>query len=328
MRWAKPAQFAVFGSAALFIIVLVTHIGTAPSLGEMPDWVPSTTSFTNSISSTLGRGNLKSVMEKSEKLWQKTVDQRHALVKQLPGMDFFPAHDTPSYFAFPLSVWDLVPASYNCPWEVERIGRMGDGGKWVCGMSRYEKNTRPCIIYSFGVQNESSFEQEMLERTNCEIWGYDFSVEEFGPAIESNVRHRTHFMKAGIAAQTDLAKNPPFYSIQDLMEKNGHDYIDILKIDIEYAEFNALSALNTHSQNAQQDFPLGQMLIELHLFKSQGITTQVFLDWWESLEFRGLRAAWTEPNLLAVTVGLEDRQPRLAEYTMLNVKDRRNKLFL
>lgn len=36
---------------------------------------------------------------------------------------------------------------------------MGDGGKWVCGMSRYVNlpPERPCIIYSFGVQNESSF---------------------------------------------------------------------------------------------------------------------------------------------------------------------------
>lgn len=34
---------------------------------------------------------------------------------------------------------------------------MGDGGKWVCGMSRYEKKSRPCVVYSFGVQNESSF---------------------------------------------------------------------------------------------------------------------------------------------------------------------------
>lgn len=65
----------------------------------------------------------------------------------------------------------------------------------------------------------------MLERTNCEIWGYDFSVEEFGPAIKSDVRHRTHFLKAGIEAKTDLAHNPPFYSIQDLMTKNGHDYM-------------------------------------------------------------------------------------------------------
>lgn len=69
----------------------------------------------------------------------------------------FPARNGRTYFSFPYSVWDLVPASWNCPYEVERIGRMGDGGKWVCGMSRYEKNSRPCILYSFGVQNESSF---------------------------------------------------------------------------------------------------------------------------------------------------------------------------
>ena len=42
---------------------------------------------------------------------------------------------------------------------MERIGRMGDGGKWVCGMSIYEQlpDTRPCVIYSFGVQTESSY---------------------------------------------------------------------------------------------------------------------------------------------------------------------------
>lgn len=36
---------------------------------------------------------------------------------------------------------------------------MGDGGKWVCGMSRYENypKNRECIIYSFGVRDESSF---------------------------------------------------------------------------------------------------------------------------------------------------------------------------
>jgi len=42
---------------------------------------------------------------------------------------------------------------------MERIGRMGDGGKWVCGMSLYEEipAEKPCVIYSFGVQTESSF---------------------------------------------------------------------------------------------------------------------------------------------------------------------------
>jgi hypothetical protein len=42
---------------------------------------------------------------------------------------------------------------------MERIGRLGDGGKWVCGMSLYEEipAEKPCVTYSFGVQTESSF---------------------------------------------------------------------------------------------------------------------------------------------------------------------------
>jgi hypothetical protein len=88
---------------------------------------------------------------------------------------------------------------------------------------------------------------------------------------------------------------------------------DILKIDIEEAEFDALTSLNEYTQAHEHEYPIGQMLIELHLFARGGMTLPSFLKWWESLEFRGLRPAWTEPNLLAVTVGLEDKNPRLAE---------------
>jgi len=270
---------------------------------------------------------VKAMMAHSEKLWEKTVAQRRAVREKFGDFGFFPSVNSASYFTTPYSVWDLIPASYNCPFDVERIGRMGDGGKWVCGMSKYEKNTKPCIIYSFGIQNESSFEQEMLERTNCEIWGYDFSVGGFGPSLKPEYAHRAHFMQAGIAGNTDKTKNPPFYTIQDVMQMNGHSYIDILKIDIEYSEFNALSSLNAYTQGPEEEFPLGQVLIELHLFKWQGITYPTFLDWWESIEYRGLRPTWTEPNLLAVTMKFEDGNPRLAEYTLLNVKDRKNLLY-
>lgn len=42
---------------------------------------------------------------------------------------------------------------------MERVGRMGDGGKWVCGMSHYVNfpKNKQCVIYSFGVRDESSF---------------------------------------------------------------------------------------------------------------------------------------------------------------------------
>lgn len=65
----------------------------------------------------------------------------------------------------------------------------------------------------------------MLERTNCEIWGYDFSVEAFGPAITNEYASRTHFMKAGIGGTTNEEKAPPYYTVQDLMKMNGHSYM-------------------------------------------------------------------------------------------------------
>jgi hypothetical protein len=100
---------------------------------------------------------------------------------------------------------------------------------------------------------------------------------------------------------------------------------DILKIDIEGFEFDALASLLQHTEN--EEFPIGQMLIELHLFASRNANLPDFIDWWESLENVGMRATWTEPNLLAVTLSLEDKNPRLAEYSLVNVMSKKNKLF-
>ncbi|KAL3423526.1 hypothetical protein PVAG01_05273 [Phlyctema vagabunda] len=306
MQRAKPVQLFYYVAAVLTVLVLFHQLFSHPAL---------ITKVKGSFGGLGQQAVLIDTMAQSERIWQKTVVQRkeiraaHYSGEEDVGM--FPATNAPNYFAWPWSVWDLVPASYNCPWEIERIGRMGDGGKWVCGMSRYEKNTEtPCILYSFGIQNESSFEQEMLERTNCEIFGYDFSVAEFGKALKPEFQARAHFTQAGISGTSKPNEHPPFYSIQDLMAQNGHTYIDILKIDVETSEFDTMVSLN---QVAKEEFPIGQMLIELHLFTSQNMRMAHFLDWWEMLEGRGLRPTWTEPNLLSVSLGLDDRMPRLAE---------------
>jgi len=139
----------------------------------------------------------------------------------------YPSRDSTSYYATPYTVWDFTPASYGCPHEMERVGRMGDGGKWVCGMSRIAESskTQPCVIYSFGVRDESSFENEILSRTDCELWAYDYSVVDFGVQLEPANRDRAKFMQVGISGTTNTHKDPPFYSIADLMKMNGHDYM-------------------------------------------------------------------------------------------------------
>ena len=48
-----------------------------------------------------------------------------------------------------IPVGDFFPPAFNCPHERERIGILGDGGKWVCGLSRLT-DKRDCVVYSFG----------------------------------------------------------------------------------------------------------------------------------------------------------------------------------
>ena len=180
-------------------------------------------------------------------------------------------------------------------------------------MSKYEAipAKKPCVVYSFGIQQESSFEEGLLERTHCEIYGYDFSVSSFGQQIKGAERKsRAHFTQAGIAGKTDTAREPPFYSIQDLMEMNGHDHVDILKMDIEGSEFESLTSLLQHFGG--KEVPVGQIMIEVHL-EGDRMTTDSLLSWWEDLESVGFRAVWTEPNLLVTTLPFWDGMPRFAE---------------
>jgi len=88
---------------------------------------------------------------------------------------------------------------------------------------------------------------------------------------------------------------------------------DILKIDIEGSEFDALRSLKAKMDHQNEAFfPIGQMLIEIH-FYGKTLDLPGFLAWWQMLEKGGFRPTWTEPNLLAVTMRNDDGMPRLSE---------------
>lgn len=70
---------------------------------------------------------------------------------------------------------------------MQRVGRMGDGGKWVCGMSKFESRKDQCVVYSFGVRDESTFEEEMLKRTECGVWAYDPAVESVDQPLPHSI---------------------------------------------------------------------------------------------------------------------------------------------
>lgn len=201
----------------------------------------------------------------------------------------------------------------------------------MCGMCKYESSAqgsgRKCVVYSFGIQNETSYEEEILRRTECELCGYDFSVKGFPESVQRGYGERLQFGKVGVSeGETGVdEQGVEYWSLADLMRENGHEFIDVLKMDVEGYEFGALSQL-VKDVGEGGVLPVGQLLVEIHLGSER--TFGEVVRWWEELERAGLRAVWTEPNLLIVTGGGWDGMPRYAEYTFVNVRDGRNLLLL
>lgn len=297
--------------------------------------VPRLSAMTAPLRGTKGSdAQLQEKLTLAEKIWSQSVMDREQMISQSGDRDF------PDGYISPYHVWDFARPSFTCPYELERIGSLSDGGKVVCGMSHYEKvfpgpsvaDKKPeLVIYSFGVNHDSSFEAAMMQRTNARIWGYDFSVDSWGPEIPRHQYANAHFEKMGISKATDLAANPPMSSVRDLMRENGHDYVDVVKMDIEGAEFDALTSLiQSVRSEGNGSLPFGQLLVELHFFPDPPGSTipkslKQWTEWWSSLEAMGLRPVNNEGNWLGDN---SYGKPRFMEYTLINVDQRneRNKL--
>jgi len=145
--------------------------------------------------------------------------------------------------------------------------------------------------------------------------------EEFDYWDSRHTPQRTHFKPYHVAGSDAprTGDTPRTYTLESLMRLNGHTHIDILKIDLEGWEFDALTAFLIPSSNFTAENPrvppVSQMLIELHLWNRE---FSDFLNWWRTLERAGLRAVAREPNLVYQNYN-RMQGAELAEYTLLNV---------
>ena len=98
------------------------------------------------------------------------------------------------------------------------------------------------------------------------------------------------------------------YTLATLMKQNGHKFIDILKVDIEGAEFESFKAF---LEAFPDQLPVGQLQLEVHARGENGDFPK-FLKWWEDLERAGLRPFWTEPNLVYINL-IRGVRPELSE---------------
>ncbi len=205
-------------------------------------------------------------------------------------------------------LWDYFLPSIDCPYK-QRIGRMGDGGKWTCLMPELETK-EDCVVYSFGVNYEVSFEVEIAKRTKCQIYAFDYTVSGVPEIAQNNPK--IHFYRWGLGAKDETLYGYPFKTLPSIMKTLGHTHIDILKVDIEGSEWQVFEQMNT-------PVLADQLLIELHLDKVEDV-----FKFFEKIEQgEGFIPFMNEINLYPIVASRflnVNPKPYAIEYSLLKPK--------
>lgn len=144
-----------------------------------------------------------------------------------------------------------------------------DGQKAMCLDSGIGPDPKGCVVYSFGVRDDWSFD-EFMGKYGCQVFSFDPSIGSPDHDHSSSV----HFYNLGLGDK-DGSKNgwkiKTLSSIYEMLKNKGHHsgdaIIDYLKIDIEFDEWIALPDILASGMIHR----IRQMGIEIHLPRDDGI---------------------------------------------------------
>ncbi|KAI9202077.1 methyltransferase domain-containing protein [Polychytrium aggregatum] len=197
---------------------------------------------------------------------------------------------------------------------------VGSEGSWTICMDLLPPTTFPCVVYSFGINNDFSFDDQIhLKATDhgCEVHSFDPSM-----GVQSHERTPGHwFHDAGISAvdsdnwdggltsaNHDNTKGWVVKTVPSWMNTLSHNKINLLKIDTEYAEWGALQNLLDTGYIRQVD----QLVVEVHFWtsrKDKQRTDAQEMAWWMTtllrLESAGFKLFYKHENPLSSVEGSE-----------------------
>jgi hypothetical protein len=137
------------------------------------------------------------------------------------------------------------------PYDIDkakiRVGPPGDGGYILVDDLSADQ-----IVLSFGIGAEYRFDIDLAERGH-QVFMFDHTIARIEPP-----HPKMHYIREGIAGQSNAAEK--LYSLRDHLDRHGiKGQRLILKMDVEGAEFEALSAAPDSLLEA-----IEQLVIEVH----------------------------------------------------------------
>ena len=180
-----------------------------------------------------------------------------------------------------------------------RYGILGDGGKTLCNVQQFLTNSE-CLVYSVGVQNTCEVEMQLhRDFPQCTILMFDPTSKEFFKTARCcKVNNMQCIPKAlgggdGVTEKDKLGMGGA--TLTELMKQHGHEgrTLNLLKMDIEGSEYNALEY---YMNSAQTAFPrVHLLLMEIHNLAESSTRERVkkLIVWLESF---GLSVYYVERN--------------------------------
>lgn len=141
-----------------------------------------------------------------------------------------------------------------------------DGQKAVCIDRQIVPNHNNCLVYSFGIDEDWSFD-EAMEQYGCEVFAFDPTM-----GIDHHDHSpRIHFYRWGLSTvedeSTKWVMHTFSYIYNNLTSRHGHRIIDYLKVDIEQDEWQVVPNLIEHGILSN----VRQLGLEIHLPASDQI---------------------------------------------------------
>jgi FkbM family methyltransferase len=163
------------------------------------------------------------------------------------------------------------------------------------------------VIYSGGVGKNISFELECIKKLNAQVWAFDPTITGIQTIEKITMPENFHFLPVALSNEDGtielivpvnidegsytrgIYKNGvnqtevfPCRKISSLMLEYGHEHIDILKIDIEGAEYDVLHNI------LDEKLHVHQICVEFHHF-FDGIPRRMTTDIIRRLRSSGYR---------------------------------------
>lgn len=161
------------------------------------------------------------------------------------------------------------------------------GQKAVCIDPRVAPKPGKCLVYSFGIQDDWSFDETMA-RYGCEVFAFDPST---GMTSHDHSPGNIHFHDWGLGDRDEydhhfnwtIRSLTSIYKI--LSPRHSNKTIDYLKIDVEYSEWIALPEIISSGMLSK----IRQLGIEVHLDKDASLEEhRVWAKLLRSLEKMGM----------------------------------------